>query len=145
MTPEAFIAGGFYDFPSDSRLKAGIDLRTVLSPGTMGGDFTGVALRVAFVPHKFVLRPYFQIGGGVVTTTVNNYVVVNGNSFTVVPKQRFTNGGVEFDFGLDVRLSEHFDLRIPDYGAAAGGSSSTNAAMAFFGVGVVYHLRPDGL
>jgi hypothetical protein len=89
-----------------------------------------------------ILRPYFQIGGGVVTTTVKNYVVVNGNTFTVVPSQRFTNGAAEVDFGLDIRLTEHFDLRALDYGAAAGGSSTTDVGMAFLGGGVVYHLRP---
>lgn len=137
-----FIAGGFYNFPIQSRVTVGLDVRTVLGPGTMGGDFTGAALRVAFVPHRVILRPYFQIGGGVVTTTVKNYVVVNGSSFTIVPSQRFTNGAAELDFGLDIRLTEHFDLRAIDYGAAAGGSSTNNAGMGFLGAGVVYHLRP---
>ena len=137
-----FIAGGFYDFPIQSRVTVGIDFRTVLGPGTMGGDFTGAALRVGFVPHYVILRPYFQIGGGVVTTTVKNYVQISGNSFTLIPSQRFTNGAAELDFGLDIRLTEHFDLRAIDYGAAAGASSTNNVGMAFLGAGVVYHLKP---
>jgi len=137
-----FIAGGFYNFPIQSRVTVGLDLRTVLSPGTMGGDFTGAALRIAFVPQRVILRPYLQIGGGVVTTTVKNYVLYTGNTFTIVPSQRFTNGAAEFDFGLDIRLTEHFDLRAIDYGAAAGGSSTTNVGMGFLGAGVVYHLQP---
>jgi hypothetical protein len=138
--------GGFYNFPIQSRLTAGIDLRDTYSFGSNGGDFAGVALRIGFVPHKVRLRPYFQLGGGFVSTTGNAYALTFNPTvgyLDTVSTQRYTNGAVELVFGLDIRLTDHIDLRAFDYGAAAGASNSnTTAALGFLDAGIVYHFRP---
>ena len=142
------MVGGFYNFPIQSRLTAGIDLRTSYSPGSRGGNFTAAALRIGLVPHHVPLRPFFQIGGGVVSTTGDTTTVTLNPKLGYIvttTNQRYTNGAVEISFGLDVRLTDHFDLRALDYGAVAGASNnSTAAAGAYLGAGVVYHLRPGG-
>ena len=123
-----FVAGGFYTFASDSRFKPGVDVRVVEQPANSGGTAVLGALRVSFVPHKNPLRPYLQIGGGVISATNND------NGFAT--SQRKTGGGLEIDFGLDIRVTRHIDLRLPDYGAAAGGTTGT----AWLGSGLVYHF-----
>ena len=123
------IGGGFYNFPIQSRLTAGIDVRGSFGFGSRGGGLGAGALRIGFVPERVALRPYFQLGGGVVSTTLHN-----GQSV------RHTGGGVEFAGGLDVRLNESFDLRAVELGAVAGGSNP-GVGSAFLDAGVVYHLR----
>jgi hypothetical protein len=127
-----FIAGIFYNFPIDSRLTAGIDGRASYSIGSRGGTFETAALRVAFVPDKVRLRPFFQIGGGVVSVSSNSGVA-----------KRRTNGAAEFSFGLDIPLTQSFDLRALEIGAVAGPASNANpdAVASFIDIGVVYHLQ----
>ena len=122
------IGGGFYNFPIKSRLTAGIDVRGSFGFGSGGGGLGAAALRIGFVPERAPLRPYFQLGGGVVTTTFHN-----GESV------RHTSGGVEFAGGLDVRLNDSFDLRAVELGAIAG--SNQSASSAFLDAGIVYHLH----
>jgi hypothetical protein len=143
-TAGGLTAGGFYNFPIASRLTAGVDVRTVAGFGSNGDDFTGAAFRLGFVPHRFPLRPFFQIGGGVATTVLKNDTIYTGTTFQNVANERLTNGAAELAFGLDVRITDRFDWRAFDYGAAAGGGSSTSkgAATAWFQTGVVYHPRP---
>ena len=135
------MAGVFYTFPSPSRFKAGVDGRITYSPGYNGGSAYTGALRVSFVPHHNRLRPYLQLGGGVVTTELNEAVET---SFGVGElSTRVTSGALQLDFGLDVRLNDHIDVRAIDYGADAGGSgSNTHAAAAFLSAGIVYHFHP---
>lgn len=125
------IGGGFYNFPIESRLTAGIDVRGSFGVGSGGGGLGAAALRIGFVPERVPLRPYFQLGGGVVTTTLQN-----GQSV------RHTSGGVEFAGGLDIRLNDSFDLRAVELGAIAGGNQS--AGSAFLDGGIVYHLHRLG-
>ena len=73
-----FVAGAFYNFPIDSRLTAGLDLRLAESPGTKGGTAGALALRIGFVPHEVRLRPYFELGGGFLTTSTNTELVNDG-------------------------------------------------------------------
>jgi hypothetical protein len=122
------IGGGYYNFPIKSRLTAGIDVRGSIGFGSRGGGFGAGALRIGFVPERVALRPYFQLGGGVVTTTFHNGDTV-----------RHTSGGVEFAGGLDVRLNRSFDLKAVELGAIAGGNQSVGSA--FLDAGIVYHLR----
>ena len=63
--------GAFYTFPIHSRLTAGIDGRVLYAPASYGGTTADVALRVGFVPMRNRLRPYFEIGGGVVSSVIN--------------------------------------------------------------------------
>jgi hypothetical protein len=133
------MGGGFYTFPSGSRFKAGIDGRAAYSSGYKGGQAYTGALRVSFVPHHNRLRPYFQLGGGVVSTQLNSTVCSFSCATTT---SRITSGVAQLAFGLDIRLTNHFDLRAFDYGAdAGGGNSGTHAAMGFLDVGVVYHFH----
>jgi hypothetical protein len=79
------------------------------------------------------LRPYFEIGGGVVSSVINPGFA----------PQRITNGAVEFLGGLDVRLTDSVDLRAVEWGAAAGTSSSAlTSAVGFLDAGFVYHFHP---
>jgi hypothetical protein len=134
--------GGYFNFPIQSRLTAGVDVRTVYSPGSHGGSFTGAALRIGFVPHTVRLMPYFQLGGGVANTSAKFYTVYTSTGSQTYDSKSFTNGALELAFGLDVRLTDRFDWRVFDYGAAAGGGGSNpTAAMGFLTSGVVYHFR----
>jgi hypothetical protein len=125
--------GAFYNFPIHSRLTAGIDGRVLYGPGSYGGTTATGALRVGFVPTRIRLRPYFELGGGVVSARVK----------TGQAPEYVTNGAAELIFGLDIRLTDSIDLRAIDYGAAAGPSNNgTASAVEFLGAGVVYHFHP---
>jgi hypothetical protein len=126
-----FGAGGTYNFPIQSRLTAGIDVRGGISPGSTGGASGAVSFRVGFVPHRNLLRPYFQIGGGFVTSKVYSF---GGSSQTV------TAGSADLAFGLDVRITPSFDLRLIELEGAAGRSGSTGAGVGKLSTGVVYHF-----
>ena len=128
----SLIGGAFYNFPIHSRLTAGIDGRVLYGPGSNGGTAAGVALRIGFVPHHVRLRPYFEIGGGIVTSVSN----------PGFDPQRSTNGAATFLGGLDVRLTDSVDIRAVELGATAGSSNtSTDSSVAFLDAGVVYHFH----
>ena len=125
------IGGAFYTFPSASRFKAGIDGRVTFSPSYNGGSAYTGALRAGFVPNHNRLRPYFQIGGGVASTQIHETIC---NGFTCgVQTNRVTNGVLQLDFGLDIRATDHLDVRAFDWGADAGTSNgSTHAGTGSF-------------
>jgi hypothetical protein len=134
-------AGAFYTFPSSSRFKAGIDGRFLYGPGFNGGSAYTGALRVSFVPNRNRLRPYFQLGGGVVRTQ-RKQTICSGFACNTTTSE-VTGGALQLDFGLDIRVTERFDIRAIDYGADAGSSGNdARPAVGFFGAGVVYHFRP---
>ncbi len=135
------IGGVFYNFPIHSRLTAGIDARGSYGFGDRGGSSAAVALRIGFVPEQVILRPYFQLGGGVVssTFTIGQITGPPTQGLTTQPT-RFTSGGVEFAAGLDVRLNKSFDLRAFEIGAIAPASSTGAAGSAWIDAGVVYHF-----
>jgi hypothetical protein len=114
------IGGAFYNFPIHSRLTAGIDARASYGFGDRGGAFAAAALRIGFVPERVALRPYFQLGGGLVSSTFT-FQQLTGPAIQGLTMQstRFTSGGVEFAAGLDVRLSHSVDLRAFELGAIA--------------------------
>jgi hypothetical protein len=127
-------AGAFYNFPIHSRLTAGIDGRVLYGPASYGGVSVDGALRIGFVPTKVRLRPYFEIGGGVVTAVAN----------PGFDPTRITNGALLILGGLDIRITDKIDFRAIDYGGAVGTSSSGPASgVAFFDSGFVYHFRPS--
>jgi hypothetical protein len=129
----SFGGGAFYNFPIHSRLTAGIDGRVLYGPASDGGTTADVAVRIGFVPTHIRLRPYFEIGGGVVSA-------VSNPGFA---PQRITNGAAEFLGGLDIRLTDSVDLRAVEYGAAAGASNNgTTSGVAFLDTGLVYHFHP---
>jgi hypothetical protein len=137
-----FVAGMFYNFPIDSRLTVGIDGRGSYSFGPRGGTSAAASFRIGFVPERVVLRPYFQIGGGVVSSTFNTGQITGSvtQGLTSQPT-RFTSGVLELAVGLDIRLTNSFDLRAFELGAAASGSaSSTNVGSGFLDGGIVYHF-----
>ncbi len=135
------IGGAFYNFPIQSRLTAGIDARVNYGFGQRGGTAAAVALRIGFVPRHVVLRPYFEIGGGVVSSTE----IVNSSILLGLGPQskRYTSGGVELAAGLDIRLNNSFDLRAFEFGAVAPPSNSNNTTVGsgFIDAGVVYHFQ----
>jgi hypothetical protein len=134
------IGGAFYNFPIHSRLTAGIDARGSYGFGDRGGASAAVALRIGFVPERVALRPYFQLGGGLVSSTFTNGQIT-GPAIQGLTTQstRFNSGGVEFAAGLDVRLNHSFDLRAFELGAIAP-TSSIGAGSAWLDAGVVYHF-----
>jgi hypothetical protein len=128
----SFGGGAFYNFPIHSRLTAGIDGRVLYGPASYGGTTSDVALRIGFVPTRVRLRPYFEIGGGVVSSV-----------FDPGTPQRITNGAAEFLGGLDIRLTDSVDLRAVEWGAAAGVSNNQRtSAVGFLVAGFVYHFSP---
>jgi opacity protein-like surface antigen len=128
----SFGGGAFYNFPIHSRLTAGIDGRVLYGPASYGGTTADVALRIGFVPTHVRLRPYFEIGGGVVSAVSN----------PGFDPQRITNGAAEFLGGLDIRLTDAVDLRAVEYGAAAGSSNNgPSSGVAFLDSGIVYHFH----
>lgn len=126
------IGGGFYNFPIQSRVTVGIDGRVSYGPGTRGGMSATAALRVGFVPNRNPLRPYFQLGGGVVSSAGDD------------PRQasRHTSGALQLALGVDLRLTNAIDWRVAELGAAAGAGSEANpaAGTAYFNTGIVYHF-----
>jgi hypothetical protein len=142
---EGIVAGGFYNFTTDSNWKFGLDGRGSVGVGPRGGEFGGAALRFSYVPKVIRLRPYLQLGGGVVSSTAqegqSTGPVTQG--LTTQPT-RFTNGAVELAFGLDIRLTDKVDLRAFDWGGIAGASANratTTTGSGFFDAGIVYHLQ----
>jgi hypothetical protein len=130
-----FLAGGFYNFPIQSRLTAGIDGRVSYGLGTRGGVSATSAVRIGFVPNHNPLRPYFQLGGGVVSSAGGD----------PLQAKRKTSGALQLALGLDIRLTGSIDLRALEIGGAAGGGSSSNpgAGTSYIDTGVVYHFpRP---
>ena len=129
-----FIGGGFYNFPIQSRLTAGIDGRMSYGLGTRGGVSATAAVRIGFVPIRNPLRPYFQLGGGVVSSAGNDPLQL----------KRKTSAVLQLALGLDIRLTNSIDLRALELGAAAGGGSSVNpsAGTAYIDAGIVYHFPP---
>ncbi|WP_263384019.1 hypothetical protein [Granulicella arctica] len=95
-----FVVGAFYNFPIESRVTVGVDVRLAESPGAKGGMASAVALRVGFVPHHVPLRPYFEIGGGVLRTSTNAELVTDE-----VRPGTYTNGAAIFAFGLDIPVT----------------------------------------
>jgi hypothetical protein len=102
-----FVGGVFYNFPIQSRLTAGVDVRGSFGVGSRGGALAAAALRIGFVPERVVLRPYLLLGGGVATSTfkINDITGPAAEGLTA-QSTRFTSGGVEFVGGFDVRLSD---------------------------------------
>jgi hypothetical protein len=114
--------------------------------GNYGGAAFSASLRIGFVPHKVRLRPYFQIGGGVVSGSYEEVTVTCGIVCTNTPitNKRATNGAALVAFGLDIRLTRSFDLRALEYGAEAGPSGTTThyaSGFGFLSSGVVYHFH----
>jgi hypothetical protein len=139
------IAGAFYNFPIHSRLTAGIDARGSYGFGDRGGAFAAAALRIGFVPERVVLRPYFQLGAGVVGSTFTTRQITGPATQGLTPQPtRFTSGGVEFAAGLDIRLSHSFDLRALELGAIAPATSNESPGSAWLTTGVIYHLPRHG-
>lgn len=78
--------GGFYNFPIQSRFTAGIDAHVGFGMHTNTGFKGGAAARFGFVPHRNPLRPYLEIGGGVVSAHL--------------PSESITTGALDLGFGL---------------------------------------------
>ena len=130
-----FLGGGFHNFNIQSRLTAGIDGRMSYGLGTRGGVSATAALRIGVVPTPTPVRPYVQLGGGVVSSAGGD----------PLQGKRKTNGAVQFALGLDIRLTDSIDLRALELGEAAGSGPSSNpgAGTAYIDTGVVYHFpRP---
>jgi hypothetical protein len=137
-------AGAFHNFPIHSRVTVGLDGRVEYSPGNNGGFAATGALRVGFVPHRVRLRPYFQIGGGVVHSGYNSTEIVGYSPSTyVTTRENVTSGVAQFLLGLDARVTGSLDWRALEYGADApgSGSSAVHTGVAYLDTGLVYHLR----
>jgi hypothetical protein len=126
-----FVLGGFYNFPIQSRLTAGLDLRLTNSPGTRGGTAGALALRIGVVPHHVPLRPYFQLGGGFVSSTTDAELINDG-----LTPGTYTTGAITLVFGLDIRITNTIDIRALEIGSQAGPS----AGVGYIDTGIVYHF-----
>lgn len=126
-----FVIGAFYNFPIASRVTVGLEGRLAESPGAKGGTASAIAFRVGFVPHHVPLRPYFEIGGGVLSTSTNAELVNDQ-----VRAGSYTNGAAIIAFGLDVPVAHSIDIRVLDIGSEAGGSSGA----VYADTGIVFHF-----
>jgi hypothetical protein len=136
-----FIVGATYILPSLTRFKSGLDLRSTFSPGYNGGKLYTGGVRFSWVPYRFPLRPYAGFGGGIASTQLHDKVCT-GSTCTQRTDQ-ITGGVVEYNAGLDIRLTRWLDLRAIDYQAASGGSrGTTSAAARSLSGGVVFRLGP---
>jgi hypothetical protein len=126
-----FVIGGFYNFPIASRVTVGLDLRLAENPGAKGGTASAIAFRVGFVPHHVPLRPYFEIGGGVISTSTDAELVNDQ-----VHPGTYTNGAAVLAFGLDIRVIHCLDIRVLDIGSEASGSSG----VVYADTGIVFHF-----
>jgi hypothetical protein len=126
-----FVIGGFYNFPIASRVTVGLDLRLAENPGTKGGTASATAFRVGFVPHHIPLRPYFEIGAGVISTSTNTELVNDQ-----VRSGTYTSGSAIIAFGLDIPVTHSFDIRALDIGSEASGSSGA----VYADTGIVVHF-----
>jgi len=127
-----FIAGAFYTLPSFTRFKAGLDGRYTFAPGYNGGKAYTAAIRMSFVPDHFLLRPYGEFGGGMVSTQFRQ---------AGQPITQLTSGVVQFGAGLDIHINHLFDLRALDYQYDTGGRAGvTHAAMQSISAGFVFHF-----
>jgi hypothetical protein len=129
-------AGGFYNFPIQSRLTAGIDVRGSVSPYTTGGDKAAVSARFGFVPMRNPFRPYLQIGGGVIQARLPAFS-------NIVQAQTVTTAALDLALGLDIRLTHSVDLRLFELESGAGSKGSTRAGSASLSAGFVYHFHPS--
>jgi hypothetical protein len=129
-TTGAGVSGGVVQFFANrSRLKAAIDVRGMYSPGVRGGAGGFGALRIAFVPHRNPCSPYFELGGGVLTTT---YPKLQSNY--TVEQQRLTGGASVFNAGLILRPRSRIAIRAIEIGGFAG----SKIGLASVGFGVIY-------
>lgn len=130
-----FGGGSTYNFPIQSRFTAGVDLRGSITPATTGGGFGAASLRFGFVPHHNPFKPYLQIGGGFVTAKIPVYFTNSPSSQTV------TTPALDLAFGLDLRISPSFDLRLIELQGAGGSKGSTNTGLGSISTGIVYHFH----
>jgi hypothetical protein len=133
-------AGATYLIPSSHRFKAGLDLRETYSIGHGGGNSGFASLRLAFVPHRNPLSPYFQLGGGYIHSPLpgGEYVITvqPGDNTQVIHQSGVTGGAIDIALGLNVRASEHWTIRAIELGSTAG----PRVASASLGTGVIYTL-----
>jgi len=129
-----FGAGVTYNFPIQSRLTAGIDLRGAITPSATGGGLGAASLRFGFVPQHNPFKPYIQIGGGFITAKVP------ASSFTV-GKQTLTTASLDLAFGLDLRITPSLDLRLFEIQGAGGSKGSSKTGSAAISTGIVYHFH----
>jgi hypothetical protein len=133
-------AGATHMFQSASRLRAGIDVRDIYSPGNLGGDAGFASLRIAFVPRTHALSPYLQLGGGFITLQYPTTACTEGigGATCISGHERITGGAADLLFGLNIRASSAWSIRAIEFGGYAG----PNVELSTIGAGVVYTFQP---
>jgi len=139
------IGGGLTaNFTGNHRTTLGIDIQGASDPADNGGAFGLVSLRVGYVPHKFRLRPFIQVGGGVVSANERPQDFPGPfNTVNVRPTNsvRVTNGTLSAAAGLDIRLTRLLDLRLAEFGVAPDTSTTFDrVGVGFVSSGLVLHL-----
>ena len=124
--------GGFYNFPIQSRLTAGLDAHFGFGTRTPGGFKGLVSARFGVVPTKFPLRPYLEIGGGFVSTRLPRLT-------NLVGPETISSGALELGAGLDFRVTRAVDWRLIEIEGAAGGGTKA-AGSASLSTGLVYRF-----
>ena len=122
--------GVSYMFPSDRRLRFGVDYRGYVTPATHGGNTGVLSFRVALIPRRAPFMPYFVIGPGYVSAKTPG----------VVGSQTLNMAALGVGGGLDIRMSRRVDLRAIEAESAEGIYSSMKAGTASLGGGVVFHF-----
>ncbi len=128
--------GGFYNFPIQSRLTAGLDAHVGFGASSSGGVKGFVSARFGVVPVKFPLRPYLEVGGGFVSAHVPRLT-------NIVGPQTITSGALELGLGVDLRLTRTVDWRLIEFEGGGGGGTKA-AGSGSVSTGVVYHFPSAG-
>jgi hypothetical protein len=124
--------GGFYNFPIQSRLTAGLDAHVGFGTGSVKGVKGLASVRFGIMPHHNPLRPYVEIGGGFVSSHIPQLT-------NIVGPQTITSGALEIGAGLDVRVTSNVDWRAFEIEGASGGGTRT-AGSASVSTGIVYRF-----
>jgi hypothetical protein len=122
--------GVSYMFPSDRRLRFGVDYRGYVTPATQGGNTGVLSFRVGLVPRRAPFRPYFVIGPGYASAKTPG--VAGSQSIDVAV---LGLGG-----GLDIPVARHLDLRVIEVESTESITSTKKAGTASLGGGVVVHF-----
>jgi hypothetical protein len=129
--------GVSFEHLHEGRFVTAVDLKNTFASKTHArGDAAAVDYRIAFVPHRVPLKPFIELGLGVVT-------VHDPNAVPYRPTPSITDAVLDLALGLDIRLNHSFDLRIADQGDAPfrSNASSGSVGASILDLGVVCNFR----
>jgi hypothetical protein len=151
--PNNFLSAGTgfgvsFNLPSQSPLKAGIDLRGSYNRKVPGGTTVLVAGKFSVAPRGNRLHPYVDLGAGHVSATTDSILPCScamGPNATGPPDYSAGNTFFAIAIGLDVRLRRGLELRALEVGFSPAprtpsGAGAVVSAPTTIGTGLVVVL-----